>query len=105
MMILGNMKKIKMLRWSLLLQILLEYSNTCPQHHGEVPAQRWGTTTSPWRAKSCIYTDTGLIGCEGARVLHRWARGSDSCSYGSSEARRQKRDTITHRSVRTEVLI
>ncbi|KAI3185988.1 hypothetical protein DTO003C3_10318 [Penicillium roqueforti] len=38
-------------------------------------------------------------------ILHRWARGSDSRGHGSSQARRQKRDTMTHRSVRTEVLI
>ncbi|KAI3263369.1 hypothetical protein CBS147308_8723 [Penicillium roqueforti] len=86
---LRNTKKMKMLRRSLLLRILLEYSNTSPQHHGEVAAHRWGVMTSPWRAKSCmtehIFTYTGLIGCEGAQVLHRWARGSDSRGHGSSE--------------------
>ncbi|CAG8240975.1 unnamed protein product [Penicillium nalgiovense] len=43
--------------------------------------------------------------CEGAQVLHHWARGSDSRGHGDSQARRQERDTMTHRSVRTEVLI
>jgi hypothetical protein len=66
-----------------------EDSNTGPQHHGEAPVRCWGAITSPWRAKSCvderIFTCTGLIGCEGAQVLHRWARGSDSRSHGSSE--------------------
>ena len=52
-----------------------------------------------------IFTYTGLIGCEGAQVLHRWARGSDSRGHGDSQARRQERDTMTHRNVRTEVLI
>jgi hypothetical protein len=52
-----------------------------------------------------IFTITGLIGCEGAQVLHRWARGSDSRGHGDSQARRQERDTLIHRSVRTEVLI
>jgi hypothetical protein len=32
-----------------------------------------------------IFTYTGLIGCEGAQVLYRWACGSDSRGYGSSE--------------------
>ena len=32
-----------------------------------------------------ILAVTGLIGCEGAQVLHRWARGSNSRSHGSSE--------------------
>jgi hypothetical protein len=106
---LWNTKKMKMLRRSLLLRILLEYSNNSPQHHGEVAAHRWGVMKSPWRAKSCmtehIFTITGLIGCEGAQFLHRWARGSDSRGHGDSQARRQERDTMTHRSVRTEVLI
>ena len=31
-----------------------------------------------------IFTVTGLIGCEGAQVLHRWARGSDSRGHGRS---------------------
>ncbi|CAG8183749.1 unnamed protein product, partial [Penicillium nalgiovense] len=34
-----------------------------------------------------------------------WARGSDSRGHGDSQARRQGRDTMTQRSVRTEVLI
>jgi hypothetical protein len=52
-----------------------------------------------------IFTGTGLIGCEGAQVLHRWARGGDSRGHGSPQARRQERDTTMHQSVRTEVLI
>ncbi|CAG8127783.1 unnamed protein product, partial [Penicillium nalgiovense] len=52
-----------------------------------------------------FFTYTGLIGCEGAQVLHRWARGSDSRGHGSSQARRHERGTMTHRSVRNEVLI
>jgi hypothetical protein len=52
-----------------------------------------------------IFTVTGLIGCEGAQVLHRWARGSNSRSHGSSQARRHERGNMTHRSVRTGVLI
>ncbi|CAP79310.1 hypothetical protein PCH_Pc17g00230 [Penicillium rubens Wisconsin 54-1255] len=47
----------------------------------------------------------GARGSEGAQVLHRWARGSDSRGHGDSQARRQERGTMTHRSVRTEVLI
>ncbi|CAG8288979.1 unnamed protein product, partial [Penicillium salamii] len=47
----------------------------------------------------------GARGSEGAQVLHHWARGSDSRRHGDSQARRQERDTMTHRSVRTEVLI
>ncbi|CAG8017225.1 unnamed protein product [Penicillium salamii] len=47
----------------------------------------------------------GARGSEGAQVLHHWARGSDSRGHGDSQARRQERDTMTHRSVRTEVLI
>ncbi|CAG8889667.1 unnamed protein product [Penicillium salamii] len=46
----------------------------------------------------------GARGSEGAQVLHHWARGSDSRGHGDSQARRQERDTMTHRSVRTEVL-
>ncbi|OQE65463.1 hypothetical protein PENNAL_c0206G03499, partial [Penicillium nalgiovense] len=41
----------------------------------------------------------------GSTFLHLWARGSDSRGHGTSQARRQKRDTMTHRSVKTEVLI
>jgi len=40
-----------------------------------------------------IFTYTGLIGCEGAQVLHRWAQSSDSRGHGSSQAYRQERDT------------
>jgi hypothetical protein len=47
----------------------------------------------------------GARGSEGAQVLHHWARGSDSRGHGDSQARRQERDTMTQRSVRTEVLI
>jgi hypothetical protein len=47
----------------------------------------------------------GARGSEGAQVLHHWARGSDSRGHGDSQARRQERDTMTHRSMRTEVLI
>ncbi|CAG8891520.1 unnamed protein product [Penicillium salamii] len=47
----------------------------------------------------------GARDSEGAQVLHHWARGSDSRGHGDSQARRQERDTMTHRSVRTEVLI
>lgn len=53
MMILRNTKKMKMLCRPSLLRMPLGYSNTSPQHHGEVLAHRWGTMTSPWRAKSC----------------------------------------------------
>jgi hypothetical protein len=47
----------------------------------------------------------GARGSEGAQVLYHWARGSDRRGHGDSQARRQERDTMTHRSVRTEVLI
>ena len=40
----------------------------------------------------------------GSTFLHRWAQSSDSRGYGSSQARRQERDTMMHQSVRTEVL-
>jgi hypothetical protein len=42
-----------------------------------------------------IFTVTGLIGCEGAQVLHRWARGSDSRGHGDSspQARKGHHDT------------
>ncbi|CDM32828.1 unnamed protein product [Penicillium roqueforti FM164] len=46
----------------------------------------------------------GARGSEGAQVLHHWACGSDSRGHGDSQARRQERDTMTYRSVRTEVL-
>ncbi|CAG7946857.1 unnamed protein product, partial [Penicillium olsonii] len=36
------------------------------------------------------FTITGLIGCEVAQVLHRWARGSDSRGHGDSQTRRQE---------------
>jgi hypothetical protein len=49
-----------------------------------------------------IFTATGLIGCVGAQVLHRWARVSNSHGHGSSQARRHERGTMTLRSVRTD---
>ena len=57
------------------------------------------TQTYPAR----IVVDADLS-CEAPFYTH-WARGSDSRGHGDSQARRQERDTMTHRSVRTEVLI
>jgi hypothetical protein len=76
------------------------------------PAENLLTQRSPARIVvhadlSCeapFYT-RGARGSEGAQVLHHWARGSDSRGHGDSQARRQERDTMTQRSVRTEVLI
>ncbi|OQE33227.1 hypothetical protein PENNAL_c0905G07492, partial [Penicillium nalgiovense] len=39
----------------------------------------------------------GAQGNEGAHVLHRGARSSDSRGHGDAQARRQERDTMTHR--------
>jgi hypothetical protein len=44
------------------------------------------------------------LSCE-APFYTRGARGSDSRGHGSSQARRPEWGTMTHRSVRTEVLI
>ena len=44
------------------------------------------------------------LSCE-AHFYTRGARGGDSRGHGDSQARRQERDTMTQRSVRTEVLI
>ena len=49
--------------------------------------------------------DNAELVLRGAQILHCWARGSDSRGHGDSQARRQERDTMTHRSVRSEVLI
>ena len=125
--ILRNTKKMKMLRRSLLLRILLEYSNTGPQHHDKVPARHYRDlvdaafpceTQLLTQSLSCEahsftwsssheahFTITGLIGCEGAQVLHRWAHCSDSRGHGDSQSCRQDRDTMMHQSVRSEVLI
>lgn len=50
------------------------------------------------------FYNTGLIGCEGAQVLNRWAQSSDSRGQGIFQVHRQERDTTMHQSVRIGVL-
>ncbi|CAG8070206.1 unnamed protein product, partial [Penicillium salamii] len=52
-------------------------------------------------ARIVVHAD---LSCE-APFYTRGARGSDSRGHGDSQAGRQERDTMTQRSVRTEVLI
>ena len=63
------------------------------------PAENLLTQRSP--ARIVVHAD---LSCE-APFYTCGARGSDSRGHGYSQARRQERDTMTHRSVRTEVLI
>ena len=65
-------------------------------------------------AVSCRELVNAAVSCEDccwrrpilrSTLLHRWARGSDSRGHGDAQARRQERDIVTQRSVRTEVLI
>jgi hypothetical protein len=57
--------------------------------------------TQTYPARIVVNTD---LSCE-ATFYTRGARGSDSRGHGDSQARRQERGTMTHRSVGTEVLI
>jgi phage terminase large subunit-like protein len=49
-------------------------------------------------ARIVVHAD---LSCE-APFYTRWARGSDSRGHGSSQARRQERDTMIYQSVRTK---
>ncbi|CAP86939.1 hypothetical protein PCH_Pc24g00310 [Penicillium rubens Wisconsin 54-1255] len=105
----NNEQTMKMLRRSLLLRVLLNTLILVPSTtkrclHGleglfvaDVPAETLGFADAPARP----FVDAGprlRRTCEGAQVLHHWARGSDSRGHGDSQARRQERDTMTHRS-------
>ncbi|CRL27397.1 unnamed protein product [Penicillium camemberti] len=67
----------------------------------DVPAETLGVADVPARR----FVDAGPSLRRTCTLLHRWARGSDSRGHGDAQARRQERDIVTQRSVRTEVLI